>query len=77
MLFPEDNFKDTALNGMALKSLVRDYSIEADELMDWLEKGCFDALEKQYVSDDGQLLPPPTIDLYNTAANHDIRNIFG
>ncbi|KAJ3029930.1 HORMA domain-containing protein 1 [Rhizophlyctis rosea] len=49
MLFPEDNFKDTALNGMALKSLVRDYSIEADELMDWLEKGCFDALEKKYL----------------------------
>ncbi|KAJ3294952.1 DNA binding protein [Borealophlyctis nickersoniae] len=49
MLFPEENFKDTSLNGMALKSLVRDYSIEADELMDWLEKGCYDALEKQYL----------------------------
>ena len=50
MLLPEDNFKDTSLNGMALKSLVRGYSFEADELIDWVEQGLFDALEKQYVS---------------------------
>ncbi|KND01595.1 uncharacterized protein SPPG_03393 [Spizellomyces punctatus DAOM BR117] len=48
-LFPEDNFKDTSMGGLALKSLVRDFSVEADELMDWLERGCFDALEKQYL----------------------------
>lgn len=35
-LFPEDNFRDTSINGLALKSLLRDYSLEADELMDWM-----------------------------------------
>jgi hypothetical protein len=35
-LFPEENFKDTHVNGLALKSLVRSYSVEADELMDWM-----------------------------------------
>ncbi|RKO92018.1 DNA-binding protein, partial [Blyttiomyces helicus] len=49
VLFPEENFRDSSLNGMALKSLQRGYSVEADELMDWLELGCYDALEKQYL----------------------------
>ncbi|KAI9006141.1 DNA-binding protein, partial [Gaertneriomyces semiglobifer] len=48
-LFPEENFKDTTMGGLALKSLQRDITVEADELMDWLERGCFDALAKQYL----------------------------
>ncbi|KAJ3178430.1 HORMA domain-containing protein 1 [Irineochytrium annulatum] len=49
-LFPEDNFKDTLLNGkMHLKAISRAHSWEADELLDWLEKGCYDALEKRYL----------------------------
>ncbi|KAJ3104458.1 HORMA domain-containing protein 1 [Phlyctochytrium planicorne] len=50
-LFPEENFRDTVLHSMPLKSIRRDYSVEADELLDCLEKGCYDALEKHYVGD--------------------------
>ncbi|KAI9203330.1 HORMA domain-containing protein [Polychytrium aggregatum] len=49
MLFPEENYKDTSLNGLAIKSLRRDYSFEADELIDWIEHGVYDALEKRYL----------------------------
>ncbi|KAI9102838.1 DNA-binding protein [Phlyctochytrium arcticum] len=49
-LFPEKNYKDTKMGGLTLKKIARNYSDEADELMNWLEQGCFDALEKQYVS---------------------------
>lgn len=56
-LFPEENFKDTNINGLALKSLKRNYTKEADELIDWIvsfpvkfqEKGVFDALERRYL----------------------------
>ncbi|ORY47805.1 DNA-binding protein [Rhizoclosmatium globosum] len=48
-LFPEDTFDDVKLNGMNLKKLKRGVSETVDNLSDWLEKGCFDALEKQYL----------------------------
>ncbi|KAJ3069969.1 HORMA domain-containing protein 1, partial [Quaeritorhiza haematococci] len=40
---------DVSVNGMALKSLRRDYSEQADSLINWLEQGTFDALEKKYL----------------------------
>ena len=36
--------------GLMLKSMKRNYSKEADNIMDWIELGCFDALEKKYVT---------------------------
>jgi len=35
--------------GLMLKSLKRNHSKEASNIIDWMELGCFDALEKQYV----------------------------
>ena len=35
--------------GLMLKSLKRNFSKEANNVIDWIELGCFDALEKQYV----------------------------
>ncbi|KAI8818668.1 HORMA domain-containing protein [Fimicolochytrium jonesii] len=48
-LFPENNFKDTSMGGLGLKSLERGVSQEANNLMDWLNRGCFHALERQYL----------------------------
>ncbi|TPX38918.1 hypothetical protein SeMB42_g06550 [Synchytrium endobioticum] len=49
VIFAEDHYKDTNVNGMSLKSLERGHSKEADDLIDWLECGVFDALEKKYL----------------------------
>jgi meiosis-specific protein len=35
---------------VAVKVIKRDLSIEGNTLLDWIEKGCFDALEKQYLA---------------------------
>ncbi|KAJ3218155.1 HORMA domain-containing protein 1 [Dinochytrium kinnereticum] len=48
-LFPEENFKDSVLHSMPLKSVKKDYSLEADEVLDWLEKGIYDALARHYL----------------------------
>jgi len=48
-LFDEGNYDDCPQNGLMLKSLKRNFSKEANNLIDWLETGCFDALEKQYL----------------------------
>ncbi|KAJ3327678.1 hypothetical protein HDU76_011345, partial [Blyttiomyces sp. JEL0837] len=48
-LFPEENFEDSKVHGLLLKKIERGVSDEANELMDWMEKGCYDALEKRYL----------------------------
>jgi hypothetical protein len=40
-LFPEENYKDTSIGGLALKSLARNYSQQADELMTWMVRFIF------------------------------------
>ncbi|KAI8922944.1 HORMA domain-containing protein [Entophlyctis helioformis] len=37
-LFPDDNFRDTRLNGLQLKTLLPNKSSEADQLIDWILK---------------------------------------
>ncbi|KAJ3168231.1 HORMA domain-containing protein 1 [Geranomyces variabilis] len=48
-LFPENHFKDSSLGGIALKTIERNVSPQSDELLNWLEKGCYDALERRYL----------------------------
>nr|AEW27318.1 Hop1 [Pentatrichomonas hominis] len=48
-LFPEDNFEDTQLAGLKIKSLVPSSNPEVAAINNWLEKGVFDALEKHYL----------------------------
>ncbi|KAF0521017.1 HORMA domain-containing protein 1 [Gigaspora margarita] len=48
-LFPEDNYEDYQVGSLILKHLKRDYSQEANSLLDWLEAGIFDALDHQHL----------------------------
>ena len=48
-LFPEDNFTETQLAGLKIKSLVPNNNPEIAALTDWLEHGVFDAIEKHYL----------------------------
>ncbi|EFC42471.1 meiotic specific asynaptic protein [Naegleria gruberi] len=47
-LFPEDCFQDKSLSGIQIKSL-QPSNEEARTLIDWLEKGVFEALKKKYL----------------------------
>ncbi|CAG8581037.1 6466_t:CDS:10 [Ambispora gerdemannii] len=47
--FLQDSLTNSNLIGLALKHLKRDYSREANSLLDWLETGIFDALAHQYL----------------------------
>jgi meiosis-specific protein HOP1 len=49
MLFPEQNYQSKNVQGLPIKALKRNYTKQADELLTWLETGCFDALSKQYL----------------------------
>jgi hypothetical protein len=48
-LFPEECFADRAISGIQIKSLLP-VNNESRTLIEWLEKGVFDALKKKYVS---------------------------
>ncbi|KAH0790817.1 Hop1 [Histomonas meleagridis] len=48
-LFPEDNFTDTNLAGLKIKSLVPNSNPEIEALTNWIEKGAFDALQHHYL----------------------------
>jgi hypothetical protein len=48
-LFDEDVYQDHSVGGLALKGLARNINPEADALIDLLEKGVYDALEKKYL----------------------------
>ncbi|KAG9307646.1 hypothetical protein G9A89_023211 [Geosiphon pyriformis] len=48
-LFPEENYEDFQVGSLALKQLKRDYSQEANSLLDWLETGIFNALSFHYL----------------------------
>jgi len=45
-LFPEECFIDRSISGLQIKSLQPE-SKESKTLIDWLEKGVFDALQKK------------------------------
>eukprot|EP01059_Diplonema_ambulator_P014980 TRINITY_DN26025_c0_g1_i1.p1 TRINITY_DN26025_c0_g1~~TRINITY_DN26025_c0_g1_i1.p1 ORF type:complete len:212 (+),score=56.95 TRINITY_DN26025_c0_g1_i1:48-638(+) len=47
-IFPDESFTDKTLSGVNLKSLVPNCK-EVRMVIDWLEKGVFDALQKQYL----------------------------
>ncbi|KAL9658557.1 hypothetical protein ABK040_006096 [Willaertia magna] len=47
-LFPEDCFQDRTISGIQIKSLIPS-NPEAKTLIDWLEKGVFEALKKKYL----------------------------
>lgn len=47
-LFPENNFVDRILSGLNIKTLLPN-SPETKLVIDWLEQGVFDALEKKFL----------------------------
>ena len=47
-VFPDENFADRTMSGVNLKSLLPN-SEETQLVIEWLEKGVFDALQKQYL----------------------------
>jgi hypothetical protein len=49
MLFPENSFQTKGLQGIAVKTIKNDISTESNTIVDWIERGCFDALQKQYL----------------------------
>lgn len=48
-LFPESAFVPDRTNGLELKKLAKGASTKTDRLLEWIEKGCGDALERQYL----------------------------
>jgi hypothetical protein len=48
-LFPEESFQDHKVAGMSLKKFRRGKDQRSDQLLDWIERGCFDALSKKYL----------------------------
>eukprot|EP01063_Lacrimia_lanifica_P000579 TRINITY_DN1030_c0_g1_i8.p1 TRINITY_DN1030_c0_g1~~TRINITY_DN1030_c0_g1_i8.p1 ORF type:complete len:525 (+),score=151.55 TRINITY_DN1030_c0_g1_i8:73-1647(+) len=47
-VFPEDSYTDRVISGVGIKSLVANND-ETRTVIDWLEKGVFDALQKQFL----------------------------
>lgn len=47
-IFPEDCFSDKSLSGVNIKSL-QPSNDESKTLIDWMEKGVFEALKKKYL----------------------------
>lgn len=47
--FPEETFIDAKFGDMTLKSLQRGVKSNTDTLLNWIEKGCSDALVKKYL----------------------------
>ncbi|OHT11335.1 HORMA domain containing protein [Tritrichomonas foetus] len=48
-LFPEENFADTQLAGLKIKSLIPSSNPEIAAMTEWMENGVFDAIEKHYL----------------------------
>ncbi|EPZ33793.1 DNA-binding HORMA domain-containing protein [Rozella allomycis CSF55] len=48
-LFPEDAFEERKVNDLSIKAIKRGVSKVSDTFLDWIEKGCFDALKKKYL----------------------------
>lgn len=48
-LFPEESFQEHKIAGMNLKRFKRGGDGNSDELLKWIEEGCFDALSKKYL----------------------------
>jgi len=48
--FPEECFKDSKTeNGLKMKDILRGQSVEVDRYIDWIQLGCFDALERKFL----------------------------
>lgn len=48
-LFDENSYQDQIFCNVTIKSLKRGISAHSDKFLDWLEKGCFDAIAKKYL----------------------------
>ncbi|CAG8472663.1 1663_t:CDS:10 [Paraglomus occultum] len=48
-LFPEETYENYQIGSLVLKNLKRDCNREANSLLDWLEKGIYDALHRHYL----------------------------
>ncbi|KAK9729532.1 hypothetical protein K7432_000214 [Basidiobolus ranarum] len=51
-LFPEENYFTENIgkaSELSIKQIKRGFSAEGDTLIDWMEKGCYHALEKKYL----------------------------
>jgi hypothetical protein len=48
-LFPEDSFQENKIAGMNLKKFKKGGDRNSDQLLKWIEEGCFDALKKKYL----------------------------
>lgn len=48
-LFPERCFEEEMVAGMSLRRMRSSASKGSDRFIEWIEKGCFDALSKKYV----------------------------
>ncbi|KAI9597382.1 DNA-binding protein [Syncephalis fuscata] len=47
--FDEDVYADDKYDGQSIKRLTRGKSSEADTMLDWIEIGCFEALDRRYL----------------------------
>jgi hypothetical protein len=48
-LFPEENFSETQLAGLKIKSLLPRDNPEIAAMTEWMEQGVFDAIERHYL----------------------------
>lgn len=48
-LFPEDSFQDHKIAGMNLKRFRKGSDGNSDQMLKWIEEGCFDALSRKYL----------------------------
>ena len=48
-LFPEESFQENKIAGMNLKRFKKGGDQNSDQLLKWIEEGCFDALKKKYL----------------------------
>lgn len=48
-LFPEESFQENKIAGMNLKRFKKGGDQKSDQLLNWIEEGCFDALKKKYL----------------------------
>ena len=47
--FPDETFEDGRYWEMSLKKIRRGINTHADRLVDWIDKGCLDALQRKYL----------------------------
>lgn len=60
-LFPERCFEEETVAGMSLRRIRSRASKSSDRFVEWIEKGCFDALSKKYVPQSACILQLKTV----------------